>query len=155
MIVAFGIETLEANKLGKARFKSRNLIKMCASLSTVDNLHRLIPILDQTVEQSNITKEEFMNEYFFRLSCTATDPLTHAMLTDWSIALKLYEYGMNFEHPIEDLDGYTTTMRDFALHKFKTTSGGVKQKWRRVLRFVKKNKIRGCKELRLECTAPY
>ena len=112
--------------------------------------------MDGLIKKAGITKEQWNKKYAFKVYCLGATPLSYSLTKDVEDFRELADYGVDLNHPFVDEDGNISTVKDYALHKRKTTKSSIRAKWMRILKIIKKKKAKSCNEQPdLHCTATY
>jgi len=139
----------------EGKFSMNNISGLCSVING-RHLDQIYNKMDNLIKEGDITKEEFNNHYIFKISCTGRAPLQFASSKGYEYFLKFAEYGVDLKHSFKDIDDHITTIKDYAKYQYKHTKGQEKSNWRRIYVYLRKNKIKGCKEQpQLNCSPKY
>ena len=140
----------------KERMFSHSDVQNFCSAIKGDYTEYLAGEMDDLIKKAGITKEQWNNHYAFKVYCLGATPMSYSLTKDFKDFKALADYGVNLNYPFVDVDGNISTVKDYALHKFKTTKSSERAYWLQVLKIIKKKKAKGCNEQpELKCTATY
>jgi len=139
------------NQYAEKDFDRVAVYNLCGSIKGRSGKEVIHERMDIVRKEAGVTKEDWNKHYAFKVYCSGAVLLHYALTSDLEDFQALTEYGIDLNHFFKDGSEKITTTKDLAIQKYKdqSLSGRERVKWKKVIRYVRKHKIKGCKDMPL------